>query len=95
MVDNIVWPLYLDADRSRGDGRRVPLDLAVSDPSVEEISVAARQIGYSTDIDPTASHPREHQSRGRVIVREADDASKNDLVQAIAAYVKVIREDGD
>lgn len=95
MVDNVVWPIYLDADRSRGDGRRVPLDLAVSAPSIEEIAAAAKQIGYTTDVDPTATHPREHRPRGRVIVHDADDASKNDLVQAIAAYVNVLREDGE
>ncbi|MDR9382361.1 MAG: signal recognition particle subunit SRP19/SEC65 family protein, partial [Natronomonas sp.] len=31
MVENVIWPAYLDAERSRSEGRRVPLDLAVSE----------------------------------------------------------------
>ncbi|MFC6904518.1 signal recognition particle subunit SRP19 [Halalkalicoccus tibetensis] len=92
MVENVIWPAYLDAEVSRSKGRRVPGDLAVPEPTVDEIAAAAQQVGYDAVIERDRTYPREYEPRGRVLVRDADDASKNDLVQAIAAYVTAMRE---
>ncbi|MCH7661959.1 MAG: signal recognition particle subunit SRP19/SEC65 family protein [Euryarchaeota archaeon] len=92
MVENVIWPAYLDSEVSRSKGRRVPQDLAVPDPTVDEIAAAAQQVGYDAVIERDQTYPREYEPRGRVLVKDADDASKNDLVQAIAAYVTALRE---
>ncbi|WP_122088464.1 signal recognition particle subunit SRP19 [Halalkalicoccus subterraneus] len=92
MVENVIWPAYLDADVSRSKGRRVPLDIAIDEPTVEEIAAAAQQVGYDAVIERDQTYPREYERRGRVLIKDADDASKNDLVQAIAAYVTALRE---
>jgi signal recognition particle subunit SRP19 len=92
MVENVIWPVYLDRAASRSDGRRVPLDDAVADPTVDEIAAAVGQVGYDAVIDRDATYPREYEARGRVLVQGADDASKNDLVQAAAAYVAILRD---
>jgi signal recognition particle subunit SRP19 len=91
MVENAIYPAYLDADGSRSDGRRVPGDLAVEDPTVEEIAKAVQQVGYDARIEREVSYSREIETRGRVMVEDADDASKSDLVQATAAYIGVLR----
>ncbi len=91
MVENVIWPAYLDAKRSRSAGRRVPLDLAVDNPTVEEIAAAVEQVGYVARVDADASHPQEFEGRGRVIVEDVEDA-KNDLIQAVAAYLSAMRE---
>lgn len=93
MVENVIWPVYLDEHRSRGEGRRVPLDLAVDEPTVEEIATAATQVGYEATVDREARYPKEHEARGRVVVKGTDDTTKNDLVQAIAAYVAALRDE--
>lgn len=92
MVENVIWPAYLDAEVSRSKGRRVPHDLAVPRPTVDEIAAAAQQVGYDAVIERERTYPREYEPRGRVLIKDADDASKNDLVQAIAAYVTALRE---
>lgn len=91
MAENIIWPAYLDRDRTRADGRRVPRDLAVPDPSVDEIAAAVQQVGYDAVIERDMTYPREFTTRGRVRVKDVDD-TKNDLVQAVAAYVQALRE---
>jgi signal recognition particle subunit SRP19 len=91
MVENVIYPAYLDSSYSRSEGRRVPLDDAVADPTVDEIAKAVQQVGYDAVIERDKSYAREHETRGRVLVQNAEDASKNDLVQAIAAYVKILR----
>ncbi|MFB6303207.1 MAG: signal recognition particle subunit SRP19 [Haloferacaceae archaeon] len=92
MVENVIWPAYLDADCTRAEGRRVSLSDAVTDPSVDEIAEAVQQVGYDAVIEREATYPREYEPRGRVLVQGADDATKNDLVQAVAAYVGLLRD---
>lgn len=92
MAENIIWPAYLDATRSRSDGRRVPRALAVVDPTVDEIAVAVQQVGYEPVVERDVAYPREFEPRGRVRVKDVDDA-KNDLIQAVAAYVSALRDE--
>ncbi len=92
MVENVIWPAYLDATRSRHQGRRVASDLAVPDPTVDEIAQAVQQVGYDAVIEREKTYPREYEPRGRVIVKDADDATKSDLLGAVAAYVSALRE---
>lgn len=90
-MENVIWPAFLDANCSRSEGRRVSLELAVEDPSVEEIAQAVQQVGYDATIERDKAYPREYEPRGRVLVRNADDSSKSDLLQAVAAYVDALR----
>ncbi|MFB6080966.1 MAG: signal recognition particle subunit SRP19 [Haloferacaceae archaeon] len=92
MVENVIWPAYLDAERTRAEGRRVPLSDAVDAPSVDEIAEAVQQVGYDAVIEREATYPREYEPRGRVLVKGVEDAAKTDLVQAVAAYVGLLRD---
>jgi signal recognition particle subunit SRP19 len=91
MVENVIWPAYLDATKTRAEGRRVPREGAVDEPTVDEIAEAVQQVGYDAVVERDATYPREFETRGRVLVKGADDATKTDLVQAIAAYVGILR----
>jgi signal recognition particle subunit SRP19 len=91
MVENVIWPAYIDADLTRAEGRRVSHDDAVEDPNVDEIAKAVQQVGYDAVVERDATYPREYDPRGRVLVKGAEDATKNDLVQAVAAYVGILR----
>ncbi|QSG08821.1 signal recognition particle subunit SRP19 [Halapricum desulfuricans] len=92
MVENVIWPATLDAELTRSEGRRVPEDLAVPNPTVEEIAKAVQQVGYDARIEREKTYPREYEPRGRVVVTNADDATKSDLLGAVAAYMQVLRE---
>jgi signal recognition particle subunit SRP19 len=91
MVENVIWPAALDANLSRSEGRRVSLELAVEDPTVDEIGRAVQQVGYDAVIEHDKTYSREHEPRGRVLVQNADDAGKSDLLQAVAVYVTALR----
>jgi len=93
MVENVIYPAYLDAECSRGEGRRVPLSLAVDEPTVDEIATAVGQVGYDAVIERDKAYSRESwRERGRVLVENADDAGKSDLLQAVGAYVTALRD---
>jgi signal recognition particle subunit SRP19 len=91
MVENVIWPAFLDAGLTRAAGRRVARDQAVEDPSVDEIAEAVKQVGYDAVIERDKTYPREYEPRGRVLVKDADDATKSDLLGAVAAYLKALR----
>jgi len=91
MVENVIWPAYLDAGKTRAEGRRVAESLAVEEPTVDEIAQAVQQVGYDAVIERSKTYPREYEPRGRVLVKGAEDASKSDLLQATAAYLDAIR----
>jgi len=91
-IENVIWPAYLDAALSRSEGRRVSTEDALEDPTVDEIAKAIQQVGYDAVIERDKAYPREWESRGRVLVQGAEDATKNDVVQAAAAYVGILRD---
>ena len=93
MVENVIWPAYFDATLSRREGRRIPRSLAVEEPTVDEIATAVQQVGYDAVVERDVAYPRRHwEGSGRVLVQDADDAGKSDLLQAVAAYVTALRD---
>ncbi len=91
MVENVIWPAFLDAELTRSEGRRVSQEQAVPEPTVDEIAQAVQQVGYDAVIERDKQYSREFEPRGRVLVKDADDATKSDLLGAVAAYLDVIR----
>jgi len=54
----IVWPVYFDSTKTRGDGRRVPKSLAVPSPKVLEIKEAVEKLGLSYEVVLDAGYPK-------------------------------------
>jgi signal recognition particle subunit SRP19 len=54
-----VWTVYLDSRRSRRDGRKVPKDLAVVAPTVQELGRAAEELGLNPKVEEEPIHPRD------------------------------------
>lgn len=93
MVENVIYPAFFDADLTRREGRRVSESMAVEEPTVDEIAKAVQQVGYDAVIERDVAYSREHwQKRGRVLVKDAEDSTKNDLVQAVGAYLGALRD---
>ncbi|MEZ3144415.1 signal recognition particle subunit SRP19 [Halobaculum sp. MBLA0143] len=91
MVENVLWPAYFDAELTRADGRRLPTDQAVPEPTVDEIAKAVQQVGYDATVERGKTYSREYETRGRVLARGTTDTTKNDLVRAVGAYVAAVR----
>lgn len=91
-----LYPIYFDASRSVGEGRRVSRSLAVDSPISLNIAYACRSLGVSSCHEPTKTHPNDWANPGRVRVdykREGRPVnslykSKRQLLNAIAKYLK-------
>ncbi len=65
----IIWPTYIDAQKTRKQGRVLSKREAVNAPDIREIMSAARQLGLDPTYEEGKSFPRlwwEH--KGRVLV---------------------------
>lgn len=64
----VVYPAYFDASLSR-DLRRVPRELAVDDPSADEVAKACAKLRLKPTLERSKHHPsRWHEDKGRVLV---------------------------
>lgn len=63
-----LYPLYFDASRSRAQGRRVPLSLAVRNPLATEIISACAAMRLPSVFEAGKLHPKDWANPGRVKV---------------------------
>ena len=82
-----VWPIYFDANYSRGEGRRVPRTKAVKDPKAEDIEKAARRLGLNPILEPTATYSK-HPWRPIGVVLVDKKGSKTWIINGIAEELK-------
>ncbi|RLE82649.1 MAG: signal recognition particle protein Srp19 [Thermoprotei archaeon] len=89
----ILWPVYFDKNRSRREGRRVPLNLAVENPSVDEISFAVKKMGLEPVVERDKAHPTTwFELKGRVLVRkDSYKFNKNHLVRNVGKILCEMR----
>lgn len=94
----VVCAPYIDAERTRAEGRKIPSEDAVARPHVVEIAHACeRGLGLRCEIEEEKCYSRDFWIRGRVRVTWRDDEgnlarpeldTRGKLLKAIAAEVK-------
>jgi signal recognition particle subunit SRP19 len=86
----VLYPTYFDSSRSREEGRRVPRNLAVDSPTVEEIVDAAKRLGYRVEVERGVAHPsRPWRREGRVLI--LGGGRKTAIVNAVAQEIRAHR----
>jgi signal recognition particle subunit SRP19 len=86
-----LWPLYFDISISRKKGRRVPKNLAVSSPKMDDLQKAARLVGLDPKVVYDATHPNcPWLKKGLLIVPKTE--SKNKILKKIAKELSEIRK---
>ena len=82
-----LWTRYFDSKLSRSEGRRVPKEASIPNPSLDAIVWAARDVGLSKmKRDTEASHPsRPHSREGRLILsaQEAISVTRADSKEGV------------
>ena len=66
-----IWPTYIDGNKSTKEGRRISKNLAVDQPTIEDISEVLQSFNVRHAIQPYKGYPRDVHSRwynlGRVL----------------------------
>jgi len=86
----IVWPIYMDAHKTRKEGRILAKRDSVGAPDIKEIISAAQELGLKPSCEEKKMYPRfwwEH--KGRILVDFK--GSKRDATRQIAHRIKSLR----
>ena len=82
----VIWPIYIDAGASRREGRKVSRELAIKNPTVDDIVKAAKKLGLNP-VKEEKSYPKRWWRReGRVLVDKKE--RKMSVLVKIAENVK-------
>jgi signal recognition particle subunit SRP19 len=86
----IIWPVYFDSTKTRGDGRRVPKSLAVPSPKILEIKEAVEELGLGHEVVLDAGYPKTPWLRtGMLLVTKKE--SKERVIRKIGKQLLKIR----
>ena len=86
----VVWPAYLDATKSRGEGRILSLKDAVKSPALKEIERAAKELSFNPVTEMEKAYPKSWWTAGgRVLVDKK--GPKSSVVKQIAHRISKTR----
>ncbi|GBF36358.1 MAG TPA: signal recognition particle protein Srp19 [Methanothermococcus okinawensis] len=84
MKEIVIWPVYIDREKSRKEGRRIPQSLGVKNPKLENIYKTLKKMGYSAEIVRNKCYPRIHwELCGYIKVKVENSTSKSELLKEI------------
>jgi len=86
----VLWPIYFDSHASRR-WRRVGKNIAVANPTIDEIFKAAKKLGFNP-VKEEKSHPaRWWRKEGCILIEKK--GKKAEIIKKIAEIVKENRKD--
>ncbi|MEM3055085.1 MAG: signal recognition particle subunit SRP19/SEC65 family protein [Candidatus Bathyarchaeia archaeon] len=86
----ILWPAYFDSTKARGEGRKIPKNLAVPSPKISELKEAIEKLGLEHELVLEASYPKTPWLKtGMILVTKKE--TKNQMMKKIAKQLLKIR----
>lgn len=85
----VLWSDYFDSSLSRSDGRRVPLSMAVKNPSLEELTEAVKRLGLEGEPFKAKYPKRPRNVSGYVSV--VKKMKKQELLRMVAKALTEVR----
>ena len=87
---SVVWPAYIDAHRTRKEGRILAKQDSVGAPDIKEIIHAANELGLNPTYEDEKAYPRlwwGHEGRLRIDAK----GPKRSAIRRIARAIKATR----
>ena len=85
-----VWPQYLDKDLTLKQGRKVSKDIAVKEPTLNDIERALKRLGLTYNIEKERAYPGKwYEKSGRILVEW--EGTKLELLKEVSLKIKEIR----
>jgi signal recognition particle subunit SRP19 len=87
----ILWPVYFDSSKTRKEGRRVPKNVAVPNPNLDELRRAAEHLGLTPETEENVAHPAmPWRKTGRLWIRKR--GTKTQTLMKIIKEIAAIRQ---
>lgn len=87
----VIWLEYMDSERKRSQGRRVPMSSCVRSPTLDELTEACRRLGLEPEAQ-VARFPQDvSRLSGYVSVKKSQSLKKGATVLAAARELSRVR----
>ena len=90
-METIIWPVYMDSTRSKGQGRKISKEHSVAEPRLTEISRAARNLKLNPRTEDDKSYPGSWWDHSGRIIVDRDELSKLEVLVKISSKIKEFR----
>ena len=91
MKEVMIWPIYLDSEKSLNEGRKISKEYAIPEPRIKEIVKATQKLRYKYFAEEDKAYPGEwYNKSGRVII--TSDESKKEILINLSNTIKQMRE---
>lgn len=90
-MKTIIWPVYMNSNHSRGEGRRLSIEDAVEDPKVREISQVLRKLNIEHSVDHGKAYPGSWWEHSGCVEAERGETSKIEFLRLISKNIKTNR----
>jgi signal recognition particle subunit SRP19 len=87
----VLWIDYFNSTYSRENGRRVPQNKSVKDPTLEELVEAARRLGYNPEIVAAKYPSRMLIPSGYVSIEKRSGEKKPKIITEVAKVLSNVR----
>jgi signal recognition particle subunit SRP19 len=85
----IFYPSYFEKGYSRGEGRKVPANLAAENVNIEILEAAAETTGFEYNVEPGKRYSRKWaEKRGYVVLSNPEGHKKKRLLLMLAKGVR-------
>ena len=88
----VIWTDYFNSNFSRSEGRRVPVNLCVKNPTLDELVKAATRLGYNP-VATEASFPKRDSIHSGYINIERKKP-KSVILKEISKFLGTIKGEG-
>lgn len=86
----VLWTAYFDSSRKRREGRRMPLNLSLPHPSLQELVKAAESLNLNPEPKPEARFPRCWWTAGGYVIVDKL-GSKQETLKKVAEKLLELR----
>jgi len=76
----VLWPEYFESGRKRSEGRKVPKELCVKEPSLDIIAKAAAILDLEYEIFDDAAYPANWREKRGCVRVEKSKMKKSELL---------------
>ena len=87
----VVWPVYFDSTRARGQGRKIPKKYAVPNPKLDEICKALDKLKLKYEVVADTAYPKMPWRRTGVIYIEKVKRPKLEILKLIGQKLVELR----
>lgn len=87
----VIWPEYLDANLTRKMGRKLPKNIAIQNPTIEELEEAVKELKINYIVEGNKKYPRTwFKGSGRILIEKKD--KKMEIIRKIAFIINEKRK---